>query len=98
MLTREEIMLLLDYGIYDDETGDRIGVREDAPEEAKAAYEKELAESKEIEEFTDFALKNIIFNEKFEPIGVAENAPPDTMERYKAFVDKYYGFPVPCID
>lgn len=93
MANMEKWRIVLDYVILDEDTGERIGISDDAPESVKTAYAEILAEEKEINEFCDFAMANINFDEQFKPIGVKEGAPADTMDRYHAFVEKYGAFP-----
>lgn len=95
MSEREKREVVWDYIIIDDETGERTGISDDAPEDVKSAYAEILAEEKEIDEFWDFAMENITFDENFRPTGVRNGSPSDTMDRYHEFVKKYGAFPPP---
>lgn len=95
MTNTERWKVVCDYVIIDDETGDYIGISDNAPENVKGVYAEMIAEKKEIDDFVDFATANIILDEQFRPAGVREGAPPDTMDRYNAFVEKYGAFPPP---
>lgn len=93
MTNTERWKIVCDYVILDDETGDNIGISDKAPEDIKKVYAEMIAEEKEIDDFTDFAMANIAFDEQFMPTGVRDGAPPDTMDRYNAFVEKFGAFP-----
>lgn len=93
MTNTERWKIVCDYVILDDETGDHIGISDDAPENVKKVYAEMIAEEREIDDFRDFAMANIAFDEQFKPTGVRDGAPPDTMDRYKAFVEKFGAFP-----
>ena len=95
MIIYEKWNLICDYVITDEETGEHIGISDNAPENAKKIFAEMKAEEKEIADFTDFACANIIFDDKGEPKGVRDGAPTDTMDRYHAFVKKYGAFPPP---
>ncbi len=95
MSDREKWRAVCDYIIIDDETGERIGVSDEAPEDVKTAYAEIMVEEKEIDEFWDFAMENITFDEHLRPIGVRNGSPSDTMDRYNEFVEKYGAFPPP---
>lgn len=95
MTNTERWKIVCDYVILDDETGDNIGISDKAPEDVKKVYAEMIAEEKEIDDFTDFAMANIAFDEQFKPTGVRDGAPPDTMDRYNAFVEKFGAFPPP---
>lgn len=98
MMNAEKWEIICDYVITDEETGEHIGISDNAPENAKKIFAEMKAEEKEIDDFVDFACANIIFDDKGEPKGVRDGAPDDTMKRYNAFVEKYGGFPPPRVD